>query len=90
MFLNGLRAKLNLEAGYTLKTATIVGIVLIFIGIIGLAVDGFSFTHEGKDIDPDPLEVEHKKTESVPTPRLLSAIALVGGIVLVVIGGRGK
>jgi len=76
--------------GQTMKAASIVGIVLIVIGIVGFAMGGFSFTHEKKDVDLGPLQVEHKKTESVPIPPILSAIAVVGGIGLVVVGARGR
>ena len=64
--------------------------MLILVGIVGFAVGGFSFTHEKKDVDLGPLQVEHKKTESVPIPPILSAIAVVGGIGLVVVGARGR
>jgi uncharacterized membrane protein YidH (DUF202 family) len=76
--------------GYTVKAATIVGIVLILIGIVGFAMGGFSFTHEKKDVDLGPLQVEHKKTESVPIPPILSGIAVIGGIGLVVVGARSR
>lgn len=71
-----------------LKAATIVGILLIVVGVIGFAVGGVSFTHEKKDIDMGPLQVQHKQTKTVPISPVLSAIALVGGIGLVVVGAR--
>lgn len=73
-----------------LKAATVIGIVLIVIGIIGFAVGGVSFTHEKKDIDMGPIQVEHKQTKTVPISPILSTIALVGGIGLVVVGVRGS
>ena len=42
-----------------MKAPTIIGIVLILVGIVGFAVGGFSFTHEKKDVDLGPLQVEH-------------------------------
>ncbi|HEX4065803.1 MAG TPA: DUF3185 domain-containing protein [Acidobacteriaceae bacterium] len=72
-----------------MKAATVIGIVLIVIGIIGFAVGGVSFTHEKKDIDMGPIQVQHKQTKTVPISPILSAIALVGGIGLVVVGARG-
>jgi uncharacterized membrane protein YidH (DUF202 family) len=71
-----------------LKAATIVGIVLIVVGIIGFAAGGFHFTREKKDIDMGPIQVEHKQTKTVPISPILSAVALVGGIGLVVVGAR--
>jgi hypothetical protein len=76
--------------GAAVKAATIVGIILILVGIVGFAMGGFSFTHEKKDVDLGPLQVEHKKTESVPIPPILSGLALIAGVGLVVVGARSK
>lgn len=73
-----------------MKAATVIGIVLIVAGFIGFAMGGFSFTHEKKDVDLGPLQVEHKQTKTIPIPPVLSVIAMVGGIGLVVVGVRSK
>jgi hypothetical protein len=73
-----------------LKAATIVGILLIVLGIIGFAAGGLSFTHTKKDVDMGPLQISHKQTKTVPISPILSTVSLVGGIALVVIGARGK
>jgi len=73
-----------------MKPATVIGIVLILLGIVGFAVGGFSFHHEKKDVDLGPVQVSHEKKETVPIPPILSGIALVGGIVLVVAGAKGR
>ncbi len=73
-----------------MKPATLIGLVLIVVGIIGFAVGGFSFTHEKKDVDLGPLQISHKQTNTVPIPPILSAIALVGGIALVVVGAKSS
>jgi hypothetical protein len=71
-----------------MKPATLIGIALIVLGVIGFAVGGFSFTHEKQDAKIGPLQVEHKQTSTVPIPPILSGIALVGGIALVVVGSK--
>ena len=73
-----------------MKPATIIGAILIVIGIIGFAVGGFSFTHEHQDAKIGPLDIEHKQTSTVPIPPILSGVALVGGIALVVVGARSR
>ncbi len=73
-----------------MKPATLIGILLILVGIIGFAVGGFSFTHEKQDAKIGPLSIEHKQTSTVPIPPILSGIALVGGIALVVVGSRSR
>jgi uncharacterized membrane protein YidH (DUF202 family) len=73
-----------------MKTATVVGILLIVIGIAGFAMGGISFTHEKKDVDLGPLQVSHTEKSTLPISPILSTLSLVGGLVLVVVGVRGK
>ena len=73
-----------------MKPSTVIGILLIVLGIIGFVVGGFSFHHEKKDVDLGPLQVSHEKKETVPIPPILSGIALVGGIALVIAGSKGR
>jgi hypothetical protein len=72
-----------------MKVATIVGILLVVLGVIGFAVGGVSFTHEKQDAKIGPIDIEHKQTSTVPISPILSGIALVGGIGLVVVGAKG-
>jgi uncharacterized membrane protein YidH (DUF202 family) len=65
------------------KPATIVGVVLIVLGVLGLALGGFSFTRKEKVLDLGPIEASADKKESVAIPPILGALAVVGGIVLV-------
>lgn len=71
-----------------MKAATIVGLLLIVVGIIGFIAGGISFTHEKKDVDMGPVQIQHKQTKTVPISPILSTVALVGGIGLVVVGAR--
>jgi uncharacterized membrane protein YidH (DUF202 family) len=73
-----------------MKAATIVGILLIVLGIAGFAMGGLSFTHEKKDVDLGPVQIGHEKKETLPIPPVLSAIALVAGVGLVVVGARSR
>ncbi|HTB97079.1 MAG TPA: hypothetical protein VK716_08740 [Terracidiphilus sp.] len=71
-----------------MKVATVVGILLIVVGIIGFAAGGFSFTREKKDIDMGPVQVYHEHKDRIPISPILSGIALLGGIGLVAAGLR--
>ena len=72
------------------KAATIAGIVLIILGIVGFTMGGFSFTREKKDVDMGPLQIEHKQHKTIPISPAISLVAVVGGLVLVVAGARSK
>ncbi len=71
-----------------MKPIGIVGIILIAIGIIALAYGGFSYTKREKIIDAGPLQVSADKEKTVPLPPILGGLCLVGGIVLLVAGGK--
>jgi hypothetical protein len=73
-----------------MKPTTVVGIILVIVGIIGFAIGGISFTHEKKDVDLGPVQVSHQQKSTIPIPPILSTIALVGGIALVVVGARSR
>jgi hypothetical protein len=73
-----------------MKPATIIGFLLILLGIIGFAVGGVSFTHEKKDVDVGPVQISHQKKETVPISPILSTIALVAGVGLVVVGAKAR
>jgi len=71
-----------------MKPATIIGLLLIVVGVIGFAVGGVSFTHEKQDAKIGPIEINHQQTDTLPIPPILSALSLLGGIGLVVVGAR--
>jgi hypothetical protein len=73
-----------------MKPATIVGILLIILGIIGYATGGLSFTHEKKVVDAGPLQISHKTQDTLPLSPILSTIALIAGLGLVVVGAKSK
>ena len=71
-----------------MKPATIIGILLIVLGIVGFATGGLSFTHEKKDVDVGPVQISHKTQDTLPLSPILSTVALVAGLGLVVVGAR--
>jgi TRAP-type C4-dicarboxylate transport system permease small subunit len=73
-----------------MKPATIIGLILIVIAIIGFTLGGVSFTHQKQDAKLGPVNISHQQTETVPIPPILSAVALVAGFGLVVFGLKGK
>jgi uncharacterized membrane protein len=70
------------------KSATLLGIVLIVLGALALAYQGFTYTTREKVVDLGPLKITADKEKSIPVPPILGALALAGGIVLVFVGVR--
>jgi uncharacterized membrane protein YidH (DUF202 family) len=59
-----------------------IAIVLIVIGIVGLAYGGLSWTRRDTIVDAGPIEITADKRESLPIPPIAGAIFLVVGVVL--------
>lgn len=67
---------------------TIIGAVLIVIGLIGLILGGVSYTRREKVIDIGPIEATAERRETLPVSPIVGVISLVGGILLVAAGRK--
>jgi hypothetical protein len=71
-----------------MKPMTLVGVVLIILGVLALAYQGITYTTREKVIDLGPLKASVDKEKTIPLPPLVGALALAGGVVLVFMGAR--
>ena len=68
----------------------LVGILLIVVGVVALALGGFSYTKREKAIDLGPLEVTTEQRKTVPLPPIVGLVAVGAGVVLVVTGSKTR
>lgn len=61
----------------------VIGIVLIVLGVVGLAYGGLSWTRRDTIVDAGPIEITADKTERVPLPPIAGGLLLIAGVVLV-------
>jgi hypothetical protein len=66
-----------------MNTKTIVAVILVALGIVVLAYSGIAFTTPGKPIEFLGMHME--TTHSHFIPPVVGALALVGGIVLLLV-----
>jgi len=71
-----------------MKSASIVGIVLIVFGIIALVYQGFTYTTHKKIIDIGPIQATKEEHQTIPLPPIVGGIAVIGGIALLFAGGK--
>jgi hypothetical protein len=65
----------------------VLGVVLVVLGMVGLAWGGFAYTSREKVADIGPIHATRDKTHFVSLPPLGGA-ALIGGVALLLGGGR--
>jgi uncharacterized membrane protein YidH (DUF202 family) len=69
-----------------LKSTSLIGIVLVVIGIIALAYQGITYTTQKKILDLGPIQATKEEHHTIPLPPIIGVIALVGGVVVLVAG----
>jgi len=66
----------------------VIAIILIVLGIGAFAYQGITYTTREKVVDLGPIQLTAEKTRTIPLPPVVGAVALVGGIVLLVVGKK--
>jgi hypothetical protein len=64
------------------------GMILIALGLISLAWGGFTYTTRETVVDIGPIHATREKTHNVPVAPIAGAVALIGGVVLLVAGKK--
>ena len=65
-----------------------VGVLLIVLGLVGLVWGGITYTTQKKVIDIGPIQATHEEHHSIPIPPVAGALALVGGVVLLLVRNK--
>lgn len=63
------------------------GIVLIVLGIVGLAYGGFTYVKDRESVEIAGLELTVEERETIPIPPIVGGLSLIVGAVLLA-GGR--
>ena len=73
-----------------MKPMSILGIVLIVLGLAALAYQGFTYTTRDTVIDLGPIHATTEREKTVPLPPVFGIAAVAGGIALLIAGGRTR
>lgn len=66
-----------------------IGVVLLLIGLAGLAWGGFGWNKKS-DVDLGPIDLTVTERKTVPIPPVAGAVAVVAGLALVLAGGARR
>lgn len=67
----------------------VIGIVLILIGLAGIAWGGLGW-NKTSDVDLGPVDFEVTERKTLPIPPIAGAVAVVAGLALVLAGGTRR
>jgi hypothetical protein len=71
-----------------MKTNTIIGLILVILGILALAYPKISYTDREKIVDLGPIQATAETRKEIPLAPILGGVAIVGGLVLMLTGRR--
>ena len=71
-----------------MKPMILAGIILAVLGGLALAYQGFTYSHRENVMDVGPVHVTREDHDRVSIPPILGGLALLGGIVLLVVGAK--
>jgi hypothetical protein len=60
------------------------GVILVVFGVLALVYQGFTYTTQKKVLDVGPIQATKQEHHTVPLPPILGALALIGGVVILV------
>jgi drug/metabolite transporter (DMT)-like permease len=67
-----------------------IGMLLSVLGALALAYQGINYTREKNVLDVGSVHLTAETHERISLPPILGGLALVGGVVLVIMGARNK
>jgi hypothetical protein len=68
----------------------VIGGILVVVGLVSLLLGGFRWTEEKTVVDVGPVKATAEEHKALPIPPVVGALALVGGIVLLVVPAKRR
>jgi hypothetical protein len=73
-----------------MKPMTLAGVVLLVLGLVALAYQGFTYRSRETVVDIGPIHATADTEKTVPIPPIAGAAAVLAGVVLIVAGQRKR
>jgi len=70
------------------RTIRVLAIVLMVVGLVGLAYEGITYTKREKVLEVGPITATKETKKTIPLPPILGGAALVCGVVLLIASAR--
>ena len=67
-----------------MKVGTLVGLLLVVLGLVGVVYGGITYTRNRQVARVGPIEVTTQEQKQIPISPILGGVAIVAGVVLIV------
>jgi hypothetical protein len=72
-----------------MKPISLVGIVLIVLGLVALVYQGITYTKRDTIVDIGPVHATAEREHTLPLPPIVGIVSVAAGVILLVAGRRG-
>lgn len=73
-----------------MKTITVLGIIVLAVGMLALVYQGVSYTTSEEIVDIGPIQIVEQDTSTIPLPPIVGVIAVIAGVALILSGKRDR
>ena len=73
-----------------MKVGTLVGLVLVVLGLVGVAYGGITYTRHREVAQVGPLQVTASEQHTIPISPIFGGIAIIAGVALIVAVKRAR
>lgn len=73
-----------------MRSLTLIGVILVVLGIAAFIFDRFSFTERTTAVEVGPIEVTTERERTVSVPNIAAGAAVAAGLIMVVMGSRRR
>jgi hypothetical protein len=73
-----------------MKRTTILGFVLVVLGVLALAYQGITYRSRETILDIGPVHATAERDRTLPLPPVLGIVAVIGGAALLITGSRKR
>ncbi|HEV2562095.1 MAG TPA: hypothetical protein VGT78_08120 [Rhizomicrobium sp.] len=71
-----------------MRNLTMLGVLLVVLGVAGIAFDHFSYTETKPLINAGPIQVNTQEQHNFSIPLAGSIVVLIAGVVLIIAGRK--
>jgi len=73
-----------------MNTMTIMAIILIALGVVGLIYGGITYTFSRNVVDMGSVHLQVDQKKQIPLSPIAGAAAVAGGVILMIVGRRRR
>jgi hypothetical protein len=78
------------RGAHIMKSTSLVGIVLVVLGVLALAYQGINYTRRETVLDVGPIHATADTEKHIPLPPIVGGLAILGGAFLLFARTREK